>query len=85
MAPFHTPFCRRFTTDKTMTRIATARIEFPPCQGDPECYTLTAEFRFGETQISVRCVDAQTGQEVAAQLLFDSTEALGDGMVSAAG
>jgi hypothetical protein len=68
-----------------MTKIATVRVEFPPCASDPESYTLTAEFSFGETQINVRCVDEQTGQATRTELLFDSTEALGDNMVAAAG
>lgn len=61
------------------------RVGFPPCKGDPETYTLTAEFRFVETQISVRCVDEQTGQQALTELLFDSKEALTEGMVAVAG
>ena len=68
-----------------MTKIATVRVEFPHCDSDPESYTLTAEFSFGETQISVRCVDEQTGYEVSTHLLFDSTEAIGDNLVAPAG
>jgi hypothetical protein len=67
-----------------MTKIATVRVEFPPTDADPESYVLTAEFSFGETQISVRCVDEQTAQQTRVELLFDSVEALGDGMVAPA-
>jgi hypothetical protein len=67
-----------------MTKIATVRVEFPPTDADPESYVLTADFSFGETQISVRCVDEQTVQQTRVELLFDSVEALGDGMVAPA-
>jgi hypothetical protein len=68
-----------------MFNIATVRVGFPPCKGDPETYTLTAEFSFGDTQISVRCIDEQTGQQAATEVLFDSLEALTDGCVAVAG
>jgi len=68
-----------------MARIATVRVEFPPCDADPESYTLTAEFSFGETQINVRCIDQQTQKEARTELVFDSTEAVGDDMVAPAG
>lgn len=68
-------------TSPTMTRIASVQVDFPPVS-DPDLYTLTAEFSFGETQISVRCVDENTGKEVHTELLFDSSEML-DAMVAA--
>jgi hypothetical protein len=67
-----------------MTKVGTVHVEFPPADADPESYVLTAEFSFGETQISVRCVDEQTGKEVRTEVLFDSTELSSDGMVAPA-
>lgn len=60
-----------------MTKIATVHVEFPAPCGDPDNYSLTAEFKLGETQISVRCVDEQTGTERSTTLQFDSSELLG--------
>ena len=75
----------RYTTAPTMAKIATVRVEFPPCDSDPEAYTLTAEFSLGETQIKVRCIDEQTHKEARTELSFDSTEAVNDDLVAPAG
>lgn len=67
-----------------MIRVGTVHVEFPPADADPESYVLTADFSFGETQISVRCVDEQTGKAVRTEVLWDSVEAVSDGMVAPA-
>lgn len=59
-----------------MVKIATVYVEFPAPYGDPDKYTLTAHFSFGEAEIGVRCVDEQTGCERHTRLMFDSTELL---------
>lgn len=58
-----------------MVKVATVRVDIPAgAYKDPDYYQLTAHFSFGEAQLSVRCVDEQTGQERRAVLLFDSSE-----------
>jgi hypothetical protein len=62
-----------------MVKISTVKIDIPPgSYTDPDSYSLTAHFSFGEAQISVRCVDEQTGQDRRTVLLFDSSEASKD-------
>lgn len=58
-----------------MVKIASVRVDIQPgSYKDPDDYALSANFSFGEAQITVRCVDEQTGNEQRAALLFDSSE-----------
>jgi hypothetical protein len=58
-----------------MIRIASVRIDIPSgSYQDPQDYCLTANFNFGEAQITVCCVDEQTGKEQRTTLMFDSSE-----------
>jgi hypothetical protein len=58
-----------------MVKIASVRIDIPSgSYTDPQDYCLTANFNFGKAQITVRCVDEQTGKEQRTSLLFDSSE-----------
>ena len=52
---------------------------------NPDCYSLTAYFSFGEAQTSVRCVEEQTltGEERTATLRFDSSEVTEEHSVTA--
>jgi hypothetical protein len=69
------PAASRYTTEDTMVRIASVRIDIPlGSYKDPQDYCLTANFSFGEAQITVRCVDEQTGKEQHTTLNFDSSE-----------
>eukprot|EP00775_Hariotina_reticulata_P011136 gene11136-11289_t len=71
----------KYTTEDTMVKISTVRIDIPPgSYTDPDSYSLTAHFSFGEAQITVRCVDEQTGQDRHTVLLFDSSEAIKDNL-----
>jgi len=73
------PACRelhRYTTEDSMTKIVTVVIDTPVCGAEPDRNKLTAHFSFGETQISVRCVDEATGKEQQSKLIFDSSEVL---------
>mgnify|MGYP003617118717 CR=1 FL=1 len=58
-----------------MVKVGTVVVDIPPgtCS-NPDKYRLSAHFRFGEAQITVRCVDEQTGQERRTSLIFDSSE-----------
>jgi len=76
----------RYTTEDTMVKISTVRIDIPSgSYTDPDSYSLTAHFSFGEAQISVRCVDEQTGRDRRTVLLFDSSEASKDSLMSSQG
>jgi hypothetical protein len=76
------PLCNpagRYTTEDSMVKITSVRIDIPPgSYKDPEDYTLTAQFKFGEAQITVCCIDEQTGMERHTWLLFDSSEVTKD-------
>ncbi|KAF6254621.1 hypothetical protein COO60DRAFT_300966 [Scenedesmus sp. NREL 46B-D3] len=65
----------KYTTEESMVKIASVRVDIQPgSYKDPDDYALSANFSFGEAQITVRCVDEQTGNEQRAALLFDSSE-----------
>lgn len=68
-----------------MVKVATVYIDIPPgSYTNPRDYCLTTHFSFGEAQISVRCVDEQTGRERNAVLLFDSSEVTEENLMSMA-
>ena len=68
-----------------MVKVARVEVAIPAnSYADPDSYSLTAHFNFSEAQITVRCIDEQTGEERRTTVQFDSSEVLKEQLVAAA-
>ena len=68
-----------------MSKVAQVVVDIPPGSfTSPDNYCLSAKFHFGEAQVTVTCLDEQTGEEKRVSVQFDSSEVTKDQLVAAA-